>query len=418
MTDQECSQAKSGPIVAFSIMAGLVAFVWFYILGGILLVSPDTIVTQKEDVLFGSDAATRINRLTGTYQPTLLAVSHPLYRIVWGHIGQALRSTFEKMMPPKEARVLAARLMVEFVAAAGVGALVFAAGRCGTSILRLAILLPIYLVFTANVVVVLPDYFGLSAGLLSASVCGLLPGMSSRVRLGVLFILGVLITGTTVTNAVFIVLCLICLYWESHVRKALGRVLRDYRMAAGAVLLVAAATALLLWYCGSRMAAPTVVSKGLTLRLIRDPLSAARYAGLSLVFPAVGPHPFVKQSETSLISYNPFGLGSFSLLSGSAGILWVVVLGYCWVVVFRDSRLRMFGCLVSLWFAFNVVFHNLWADEFFLFTPHWSWALMLIVFLGSRKLPAWSLLALATLTVPGQIDTLLAIRSAVLALGG
>lgn len=59
---------------------------------------------------------------------------------------------------------------------------------------------------------------------------------------------------------------------------------------------------------------------------------------------------------------------------------------------------------------FNLLFHNMWGDEFFLFSPHWSWALMLVVLLGSRGLPVWTVAPAALLMLPGQLSTLDAIR--------
>jgi hypothetical protein len=64
------------------------------------------------------------------------------------------------------------------------------------------------------------------------------------------------------------------------------------------------------------------------------------------------------------------------------------------------------------WLLFNVVLHNIWGDEFVLYSPHWSWALMAIVILGARDLSRRFIAAIVVPVVASQIYTLFAIKQA------
>jgi hypothetical protein len=61
------------------------------------------------------------------------------------------------------------------------------------------------------------------------------------------------------------------------------------------------------------------------------------------------------------------------------------------------------------WIGFNLVFHNLWGDEFFLYSPHWVWALLTLVMLGIGRLRLRFAVPLVAFIVIGQITTLLTI---------
>jgi hypothetical protein len=238
-----------------------------------------------------------------------------------------------------------------------------------------------------------------------------------RVRLGLLLVLGFLIAGTTVTNALFVVLCLGCLRRQFGTTALSTLRLTGPRLAACGVVVLALLVGVGIKYYTKLLHGDTIVTQGLRFRLTQNPVAAAQYALLLPVCPAVGGPPLIAQSGNSLLSYDPFSVSSYSLLSAVGAVAWAGLLGCCFVAVFRDGQLRVYGWVVSLWLAFNMLFHNVWGDEGFLFTPHWSWALMLIVFVGSRTLPLWSLILAAAVVGLGQVDTLVAIRTALLQLG-
>ena len=63
------------------------------------------------------------------------------------------------------------------------------------------------------------------------------------------------------------------------------------------------------------------------------------------------------------------------------------------------------------WIAFNVVFHNFWGDEFFLFSPHWSWALLALLLTGVQYVPFRWLAAAGILISLAQAQSLWLIRA-------
>jgi hypothetical protein len=68
--------------------------------------------------------------------------------------------------------------------------------------------------------------------------------------------------------------------------------------------------------------------------------------------------------------------------------------------------------VLTLWVLFNALLHNVWGDEFFLYSPHWAWALMAVVMLGVRRAwPGW-VVAVTLAIIPGQLQTISQIRDA------
>jgi hypothetical protein len=170
----------------------------------------------------------------------------------------------------------------------------------------------------------------------------------------------------------------------------------------------------------------------LNLRLVRHPLDAAVYALYAVVAPAVGPPPLVKITKgAAMVTYesgqplhwnpNGFFTGSDRVsfrdywgVQGIGAVLWIGLLLACASRAFRDRRTRQLAWLPAGWILFSLVLHNLWGDELFLYTPHWSWALMGLVLLGARRL---SRVATASVVIPiaiAQVYTLVQIRSALL----
>ena len=78
----------------------------------------------------------------------------------------------------------------------------------------------------------------------------------------------------------------------------------------------------------------------------------------------------------------------------------------------RDKQGARILWLTAPWVAFNLIFHNLWGDEFFLYSPHWSWCLGAVLLAGARRLPPWLVVLLAVPLIVGQVATLIAYRNA------
>ncbi|MBX6314380.1 MAG: hypothetical protein IRY99_15925, partial [Isosphaeraceae bacterium] len=268
-----------------------------------LQIDPSSPVAQRLNILFDVDAADGWKELSGM-SPAHLSVSHPLLILIWGCLGVGLARLLMMVWPVEAANFYAATGLVCIVAAAGFGCLVFNALRLNNRLAHILLLFPVCLLFTGNTVIVQPDHFGLSFGLLAASILALLPGLSDRTRMALLGILGFMVVGTTLTNVLFPVLVATIVFrdrisWTS---------LRRYRLAIVIAGLLGAVVSVLI--INSRwnriQTQDTIFSKYLNLRLLYDPLAAVRLASSGLLYPAVGPVPrtFVDEYKFTYIYYN------------------------------------------------------------------------------------------------------------------
>jgi len=283
-----------------------------------------------------------------------------------------------------------------------------------------ALVFLMYLLFTANTIVALPEHLGISNGLLSLAFIIPLVITNTRLRTTALGFLTVPIGGTTITNAVFPL--------ASLAQESLKS--RYMRIALGVITVLGLAGFVLFFAEPERVGIVIdriLGGRGYSInwfivtflnnRLISDPWGAGTYAMLSLVYPVIGPAPYVRAVPGSLmmVSYSPFVITEYSWIQLIGVIAWVVLLGTCVFNGHRDGRTRRFVWLLVLWLGFNGVFHNVWGDEYFLFSPHWSWALMGLVILGVRHVSLKFTAAMVFPIVIGQIIALngigLALRS-------
>jgi len=430
--------SSSGRDRVLAAAIGLIAVVWFLMLSSWLGVKPGSVMATRQNVLFNSDASFWLGRMIGNEESPEEAV-HPLEIPIWRPPCRALSHMLGLFLPQDYAGVLAARLLVALVAGAGVGFMAFAALRNGIAITSCILLFAMYLLFTTNSTVALPEHFGISNGLLSIAFVVAMVVASARLRTIVLAALTILCGGTTITNAVFPLGAMVHLYLRS-MRLKLGLLAAAIPLGAGASFLAYRHSYTIHWF----------FSKYAHWRLFKNPLEAAVYALYELVCPAVGPNPLVMRVPGwDMVSYEPVHMphlpvrlsyyfhvavptvalpcfppndalawlpahGALAWLPALGAAAWLALLLICCYHAFRDERTRFYAWLPLAWLLFNVVFHNIWGEELMLLAPHWSWALMGLVILGARPL---SRRVIATLLVPivaAQIYSLLAIKGALL----
>jgi hypothetical protein len=211
------------------------------------------------------------------------------------------------------------------------------------------------------------------------------PGPPSPRRLLFLGILAVLIAGTTVTNAAFGALLLATVLHKSPWRRT-ERAFYTV-MIAGAVVALAV--------IGPRLMRMPAVAGFFNLRLIEAPLQGFLYSIFAFVAPIIGPVPYrTFERDHVVISYEPVSFAMYEPLQWVGVAAWAILFVSTAVAGIRNSRTRPWVLWLLGWCAFNVVFHNLWGDEFFLYSPHWSWAITGIVALGASRL-RWPVLAAA-----------------------
>lgn len=391
--------------LALAACFGLCAVVWFVFLSGWMRVTPGSVMTKRQNVLFNSDTNLWVDRMIGDARSPEHLV-HPLEVPLWRYPCRALQHLLGTFLPVDYAGLLAARLFVALIAGTGVGCLAFLALRRGITLTQCVLLFTIYLLFTSNCTAALPEHFGISNGLLSITFVVPFLALSTQSMTIALAVLLVLCGGTTITNAAFPFASMFQYSLKSmRARKAVA--LATIPIGLGASLFVYMRSSTIHYF----------VSKYLNLRLFHDPLRAGVYAIYAVVCPAVGPTPRVlRWPGWDMVSYEPahevLRLSYYFGIQAIGAIAWLALLLTCVFRGLRDGKTRAYVWLPLGWVLFSAVFHNIWGDELFLYAPHWSWALMALVILGARGLSGRFIAVTFAPIVISQIYTLFAIKSA------
>jgi hypothetical protein len=320
--------------------------------------------------------------------------------------------------------ILLGKLLNALAGAVGTGALFYTAIGRGLDWFRCTLLLPVYLLFTANLLAALPEHFGLSTGLLAVCWAVYASGMTPRRKVVWLAGLSVAAGGVTLTNFLFPAVCLAWVWWthrgEPWARSAW--LVWPLRLGVLAVLLAFGLAVTLVMH-GIMTRRPLLFADSmryLNWRLFRDPAGAVEYSLAGLVFPAIGPVPHVTTApqgqDLPMVSYEPITFSAYTPATTVALTAWLLLLSACAAAAVHQPARRSLALPLFAWLAFNLLFHNVWADEFFLFSTHWSWALMALVLTGATGIPRWLVLGLVLAIVPGQIVALLSIRASLLPL--
>jgi hypothetical protein len=386
-------------------VVGFAAVIWFVLLSGWLGVTPGSVMTKRQNVLFNSDTNLWVDRMIGSAQSPEQLV-HPLEVPIWRAPCRVLQRLLGTFLPFNYAGLLAARLLVAAVAAFGVGSLAYLAVYLGVKKIQLVLLFVMYLLFTSNTTLCLPEHFGISNGLLCITFVFPIVVVSPELRAAILAPLVVLCGGTTITNVLF-PLASFVLYCLRSSRAKL------YALAAAIVAGLGAA--LFLYFRSYTI--HHFVGKYLSLRLFREPLEAGIYAIYAFVAPAIGPAPrMLRFPGWDMVSYEPalqpLRLTYYAGFQAIGAIAWAVLLVTCISKALRDDRTRAYVWLPLGWLGFNIAFHNVWGDELFLYAPHWSWALMALIVLGARGLSTKFLAVTSVVVITCQIGTLFEIKHA------
>jgi len=390
--------------VLIATAVGLVAACWFVLLSGWLGVMPGTVTVKRNNVLFNSDTSSWMHRMTDTDRPREDFV-HPLDFALWRPECRGLYHLLHVFLPPEYAAILACRLFVGSVAGLGVGFMALLALSVGIGTTQLIPLFLMYLLFSSSSTVALPEHFGISNGLLSLTFIVPLAVTNTAMRTAFLAVMAILCGGTTITNAIFPL-------WSFY--RYIIRPLRQ-RFAIVAVAGSLGLAAFIFVYLKSSHIHSFVIQY-LNRSVLYHPWRVVTYTIYAVICPAVAPTPrvyrvpgwdmvFYETGETLRLSYY-FGIQAIGAIAWAILLLMSVYKGL------QDDRTRQAVQLLLGWVLFNIVFHNVWGIELFLYAPHWSWALMGLVILGIRHLPRWVTGLLVVPIMGCQIYTLLAIKSA------
>jgi hypothetical protein len=406
-------------LVAFAVTAG-----WLYALSGLVGCEPGRPVGERIDAYFQNDAGGRIaDAVAGTNARA--AVVHPLYYFLVTLPVHLLTKVLAGIAAPPVTALHACRAVAAAAAGLGVGRLTAAVVRFGVPPVHLAACAPLFLFGTAQTLAALPDHFALSLGVLTAAFAVFLDDRGGYVRHAgwKLAALAALAGGVTVTNAVFPA-GLLAWRWVA----ARGRVPRWVWPPVGVGVVAAVAFG---WWVSrfdpTDHSNPLVwrVRGYLSGRVLSDPAGAAARAFRGPVDVTVGPTPVVDTNNYHrhpMLTYEPTTGGypawPYDRVQGVAAAVWLGLLAGGIPRGLADGRTRWPAAVLLGWAAGNVAFHILWGDEFFLYTPHYSWAVAAVAAVGLRGLPLRATLPAVAVVAVGQVWTLLRIREVLATLPG
>ncbi len=402
----ETPQASVKALRAALLVAAL-AMVWIFVLSAMLSVRPGSRLVAENDFIFNSDTGYWID--SASWGPTgPSTVPHPLLFVTWRPLVYLGSRAVALLMPADDAVVLVARLLNSVAAGFGVGILWWAANRRGLSAGRSSAILAVYLLASSQTVVALPEHFALSQSLLSLSFVLFLSDWPYRAKAITQLLMVLVIGSITITNAIFPLMAFLAIVLRDHARN----------VRRGAVVLLALFVLGVAFASSSgnrnlrdRFFASARVDTVLTLRLVRSPLLAAKYAIRGLIDPIIAPTPlYGSKFGHPMLSYEgTYGdplLRRASVFQWLSAIAWVCLLLGSTVAGLSHISSRPGTSLLMIWVAAQLLFHNVWGDEFFLYSPHWAWALIAIILMGGRWLWFPAVAFFSSIIAFGQVPTL------------
>lgn len=372
-------------------LAGLLAAAGFLAVSHALHVRPGHPIAERTDVFFQSDAGgliqdavlNRDNRARGT---------HPLIYPLWTRPLHTLTRWISPTFDPATTATFVSRLLVAIAAGLGIGATARALVERDLHPDRTIAFTLLAVVANGHTLAAIPDHFGFSVGIIGLAFATLLTERSVRFRAIALAILAPLAFGITITN-IFLPLGLIAVLVVHDCRASIRR----WHVIAAVLTIVAVGCAV-----RAITTTPSIqarlrerVSLYLNLRLVDDPLAALGYSARGVVDAAVAPTPRVLRNNLDrmpMLTYEsetgPRPFGPHDAIQTTGALVWIGLLGWGTRAGWNDAALRPATLGALGWTAGNAAFHNVWGDEYFLYTPHFALPLMTVAAFGFRALPA------------------------------
>jgi len=405
------SPRLSGLIAAALVTVGLMTMSWG------LGVSAGRPISTRTDLFFQSDAGGLVTDAATDFKSRNRGV-HPLLYFVWTKPLYLLAKALEPTIPMQTTAVVGSRLLVSTSAGLGVGMLVVGLVRRGITPRILLAIAPLYLLGSGQAMAAMPDHFGISQGVLAAAFGTYLAPGSFRRGVLLLGILSVLATGVTVSNFLFPFALLVAHVVQNYRDRAKWW---WYAIVIGVCIAIAASGLLVLIVAdGLRERFLMRVEGYLTWRITKDPVGALQFAFRGVIDSVVAPTPSITRDNLDrvpMLTYQPSG-GSYSVWpydwrQSIGASLWLGLLAFGTVRAIRGKEFRIPAIALGAWILWNAIFHNIWGDEYFLYTPHYSWALITLVSLGLASMKSrwvWPITLAISLTC---IHTLLQYRDAI-----
>ena len=383
--------------IRLGLVVACVAATWLFLLSGWLGVRPGRPAAMRCDVIFQSDAGVRIGD-TITGKNSFGMGTHPLIGTVWPKLLGAINRQFAE---PELASVFVCRAAAALGAGIGLGILFGCLHRIGWSRGRCSAAAALLFASSYQVVACLPDHFALSSGILPASFGIYLLAwqgtLSRRGATGLLAAFAALASGICLTNGLWACLLLAGLHLERRTVSWKAAVLAS--MAGIAILSLAL---VLVQRHGFRLPILWQAKQWLNLRILHDPPGAALRSVRGTVDPIVAPSPAIDTNNfdgVPMLTFEPSAgmpIWPFDITRTLAAASWLAFLALSLAVRWTPP-VR----LLAIWIGWNLFFHNIWGDEFFLYSPHYGWALALLPFVS--PVFRWRYLPLAGLVLIGQL---------------
>lgn len=393
--------------LAIITVSAIFGAVYIYWLSGYMFVVPGSIITTKADLAFNSDMPFWIERVQTPFWSEN-SISHPLRPFTWAYLARFAGSLFGIVLDPVSAATVAVKLLNAVMLGIAYGWFAWFCRTLGLEQRTILLLTLCFALFSTNAVVALPDHFGISMALCITSFAVLFLPISFARKLWIEAGLSLVIGGTTITNVLLPVLAigyliqtsgngLLPLFWR----------LKWIVLSLAIVLLLGGAA--LLYDKWDRIAGGqslTVVY--MHLRLLKDPISALQYALAAVVYPVVAPMPAIVEQRLTL---EPIRFSQLDPAYVASAIAWLIVLQNVLRASLAGTARGAVVFVLAPWFLFNTIFHNLWGDEFFLFSPHWAWCFAILLALGMKNTSPYVFLLLPVMAI-GQVRFLLAVHAA------
>lgn len=390
-------------------LCGLWLAIILMMVSGVLYVRVGHPMAERTDVFFQSDAGGLIEdavlnrdfRARGTHP-----LIYPLWTLPLHHLAQAGSA----VVPPRVTAVIMSRLLVAITAGIGFGVLASTLVRRGLSPLRAFVFTTLTGVANGHTLAAIPDHFGLSVGLIAICFAIGLSDRPDQSKLRCLAILAPVVLGITITNALLpigLIVLLLVMRNKMHWKRRHG-------------LIALIGIGIFLAIAGVVIRTPSIhnriqerISLYLNLRLVTDFPSAMGYMIRGWTDAVVAPTPVVLRNNLErlpMLTYEredgPRPFWPHEPLQSVGSLVWLGLLIWGTYQAWRDAANRWIVFGAGGWAIGNGLFHNLWGDEYFLYTPHYSIALLVLAAMGFRTMPGKIFYPSIVVVLISALDTL------------
>lgn len=332
-----------------------------------LKIRPNEIGATGENFFFNADVPVYVEKVRNTEWKEISS-KHVLRHIIWIPSARLLGGFYDTGTD-YEKSLYGVILLNKICIALGISLLtLFAFYRTG-SFSKVTVFFLLTVLSSATVVMIAPDHFAQSFLLLTLSFLVLFLNISFGSQVVIQGILGVLIAGTTTTNAIFSGIIFLYLLNKKNWLPA-----KWYYTCflLGLVCLIGACYFFYVNYSLSHNE-DLMFNRFFNFQLFTSPFASIESFFATFSYPISAPPPLIKPP---ILSYEPISLLQLNIaeLLITALVLFAVFNG-----IFCAAQNWGIPLLVAAlaWVIFNFIFHNIWGDEYMLYTPHYSFMILL-----------------------------------------